>query len=255
MRTTKWLPVVVALSLAPALAFAQDNTADPTKSTDTAAAQMNQPTDATGTATTQTETTKTDATGDGQQMKNDLHDTANAAGDKAADKMDAEASKLTGSAHTLWQIHDVNKDEIAAGNLALTNSDSAAVKSYGQKLIDDHTAAEAKVMTRAKKLGVDLDAKPTGADKADEEKDQSMMDQMKAAKGADFDKQFLQMMVAGHKQAIELVTAARGDSAQRNIRPLLDELLPKLRQHEKTAMRLEGHHAGMQPQGRRPDKE
>lgn len=208
MKTTKWLPAVLALSLAPALAFAQDNTADATKSTDTAAAQMN-----------------------------------------------GDASKLTGSALTLFKLHGVDKDEIAAGNLALTNSDSAAVKKYGQKIIDDHTAADAKVTTWAKKLNVDLDEKPAADDKANLEKTQSMMDQMKAAKGADFDKQFLGMMIDGHRDAIELVTTARSDPEQKEIKPLLDQLLPKLRMHEKLAKRLQGHHAGMQPQGRTPDKQ
>jgi putative membrane protein len=54
----------------------------------------------------------------------------------------------------VMKIHKINQMEIQAGQLAQRNSSTAKVKSYGQQLVRDHQAADQKITTLARSLGV-----------------------------------------------------------------------------------------------------
>ena len=163
----------------------------------------------------------------------------------------AQAGELKGSASTLWKLHQANQMEIKMGDLAKSNARSPAVKKYGELMVTDHTAADAKVSARAKKLNVDLDQPAPASDQAEMDEGMSKMDTLRSAQGADFDRKFIKTMVDDHKKVIALVTSARGDAAQKDIRPLLDELLPTLRHHLQLALQLQsGGSMANKPQGR-----
>jgi putative membrane protein len=151
----------------------------------------------------------------------------------------AQAGELKGSAHTLWKLHQANQMEIKMGDQAKSNARSPAVKKYGELMVTDHTAADAKVTAWAKKLNVDLDQPAPASDKAEMDEGQSQMDALRSTQGADFDAKFIKTMVDDHKKVIALVTSARAEAAQKDIRPLLDELLPKLRHHLQLALQLQ----------------
>jgi putative membrane protein len=159
-----------------------------------------------------------------------------------ASKSVAQAGELKGSAHTLWKLHQANQMEIKMGDLAKSNAQSPAVKSYGE--------ADEKVTASAKKLNVDLDQPAPASDKAETDEGMSKLNALRSAQGADFDTQFIKTMVDDHKKVIALVTSARADAAQKDIRPLLGELLPTLRHHLQLALQLQGGRMANKPQGR-----
>jgi putative membrane protein len=88
-----------------------------------------------------------------------------------------------------------NMTEISAGRLALDNSQNSAVKTFAQRMIDDHTQAEQELSDLAGSQQVSL---PTRLD----DSHQKMIDQLKEKTGADFDKAYINDQVAGHKEAI-----------------------------------------------------
>jgi putative membrane protein len=88
-----------------------------------------------------------------------------------------------------------NFAEIEMGKLAQSNGQSDGVKSYGQMLIADHSAANDKAMQAAKSLGV---TPPSGPSK----KQQADHDKMAKMKGAAFDQMFAKDMVTDHKNDI-----------------------------------------------------
>lgn len=243
-----WLGAA-ALAVLPAASRAQDRMADPTRSTDTAASH--------------TASALENAKGERDasvQASADLVDGGPMGGagmgraepSRASAEKPATNEKPAGPAYTLWKLHQANQMEMQMGELAKAQARSPEVKRYGQRLVADHTGADAKVKTWAGKLKVDLDQKPSASDKAEMDEDMAKMDQLKAMKGADFDGKFVQTMADGHKKVIALVAAAQNEAGQKEIRPLLDELLPKLRQHEQIALRLADGHgdAAEKPAGR-----
>ena len=99
--------------------------------------------------------------------------------------------------------------EVQSGQLAETAGSSADVKAFGKQLVTDHgkssamlKAAAAKAsppMTLPAALPADLQAK---------------LDALKAAKGADFDRLFIDQQTEGHQKALDALRnyAAGGDS-------------------------------------------
>lgn len=63
---------------------------------------------------------------------------------------------LQGDNALVMKIHRINQMEIKAGQLAQRNGSSAKVKQYGQQLVRDHQAADQKLTTLARSLGVTL---------------------------------------------------------------------------------------------------
>jgi putative membrane protein len=139
-------------------------------------------------------------------------------------------------AHLLNKLHEANQLEIAAGQIAQTNTSSPGTKKFGGQLIKEHSAADTEVSALAKKMGVKLAA--VSGDK---------LDSLRDLKGAKFDRAFAVMMTADHKAAIELVKAAQDDRHDPDVRALLDKTLPLLQKHLEHAEQLESplpHSAG-----------
>jgi len=149
--------------------------------------------------------------------------------------MDHGSKKLTDN-QVLMRLHHINKEEIEVGQIAQKNGSTSDAKDYGATLVRDHTKADKDVTALASKMSVDLEAKKTDA--MHQQKQQVMqnkMDQLKKLSGKDFDRAFAQMMVNGHRQAIEMVKDARGTVQSPELKSLLEQLLPTLQKHEDTA--------------------
>ena len=149
--------------------------------------------------------------------------------------MDHGSKQLTDS-QVLMKLHHINKEEIEVGQIAQQQGASTAATDYGSTLVRDHTKADQDVTALASRMSVDLEAKKD--DSKHREKQQVMqnkIDQLKKMSGKDFDRAFAQMMVNGHRQAIEMVKDARGTVQNAELKSLLDRLLPVLQKHEDMA--------------------
>jgi putative membrane protein len=89
--------------------------------------------------------------------------------------------------------------EIQSSQLALARNPDAATKAFATRMIADHQkiGAELKALVQAKAINVTL---PTQLSSAE----QSMLDKLKTMNGADFDKQYREDQVKGHKNAVNL---------------------------------------------------
>jgi putative membrane protein len=144
-------------------------------------------------------------------------------------------------ASILSKIHKTNQEEIHAGEMAQSNSQSPAVKQYGQTLVQDHQQADQKVQQLASQLGVTLvDPQPSNAaEKAMDQKHSAEMDQLKSLNGAAFDKKFSQTMAKGHSHVIGDLEKKQAQLPTSDpVRQLIAQLLPTLKQHEQTAKQL-----------------
>src|SRR3989442_4297163 len=155
-----------------------------------------------------------------------------------AEKMDHSSmehgKKLTDD-QVLRKLHHVNQEEIQAGQLAQQKGTTRDVKDYGATLVRDHTKGDQDVKTLASKMSVDLEAMKSDARHLEKQQVmQNKMDQLQKMSGKDFDRGFAQMMVNGHREAIEMVKDARGD-AKPEMKSFLEKLLPVLQKHEDMA--------------------
>jgi putative membrane protein len=90
----------------------------------------------------------------------------------------------------------VNMAEIQLGQMAAQQATSDDVKAFAQQMVTDHTKANEELKPIAQQLGIQ---EPTQLDS----KHQKLADKLAKAQGADFDRQYMEAMVDGHKNVVK----------------------------------------------------
>lgn len=113
--------------------------------------------------------------------------------------------------------------EVKAANVAITNAASPRVKAFAQMMIADHTKAGNELKDIA-------DDKLVSTTDGISPEHQKMISGLSAKKGANFDKAYMQMMVADHKTTVELFERATHLNTSK-VKNFAEQTLPLLRQH------------------------
>jgi len=125
-----------------------------------------------------------------------------------------------------------NLAEIAAANLALQKGTSAEVKSFAQKMIDDHKKADSDVQSLAASKGVKLPTEPTMVDKGKAKI-------LEKRDGTGFDHAYAENQVSAHKDAVKLFEKAAKDAKDADVKAWAAKTLPTLQHHLQEAQALE----------------
>jgi putative membrane protein len=121
--------------------------------------------------------------------------------------------------------------EVAAGKLAASKGQSAAVKSFGQRMVTDHSKAGDELKTVAAKSGVSLPSAISPEQKAAAQK-------LEQTKGADFDKAYAKQMVSDHEEAVALFENEAASGTDPGLKAFAGKTLPTLKEHLKMAQAL-----------------
>ena len=161
--------------------------------------------------------------------------------DKTSTTASSKEKISAGDLQVMAQMHHVNQSEIDMGKLAQTKSTTQAVKAYGKMLVTDHQSADKDLLAMAKKHGQTIPMfKPTNeADQKDDKDDKDMMTKVKAEKGADFDKDFLSMMVMGHEKVLATLDTAKGMVTSDELKTAIDNVKPTVQKHADQARDLQ----------------
>lgn len=136
------------------------------------------------------------------------------------------ANSTTGSITTadfLTQAADGGMAEVDHGKMAQKKASDASVKRFATMMVNDHTAANAKVKSLAATHNVTLPAAPSAHHK-------QMATDMEQKKGNDFDKAYMDMMVQDHQTTIALFEKGL-NGTDGDVKQFINETLPKLRMH------------------------
>ena len=117
-----------------------------------------------------------------------------------------------------------NMMEIEMAKLAQTNGASQEVKDFGKTLETEHTAVLSTLRGVAAAQNINMPQAMTT--------DQSMhVQDMAAKKGADFDKEFINMMVEGHEKSIASFKDAAAGNENNQVKDFAQKTLPALQKH------------------------
>lgn len=135
----------------------------------------------------------------------------NAAQDAAAGPVGQMSASTMGSHDTPTYVANAAMSdmyEVEAGKLAQTRGKAADVKAFGKMMADGHTATTAEMKPLAAAAG---QTPPAALD----ERRKGLLDNLKAASDADFDRVYVEQQVAAHEEALTLHSgyAANGDDA------------------------------------------
>jgi putative membrane protein len=114
--------------------------------------------------------------------------------------------------------------EVALAKLALQKSKNADVKKFAQRVITDHTKVgqELKKIAAAKNITLPAEVKP-------EQKETH--DRFMKLSGAEFDREFMNLMVENHGKSITAFEAESNNGTDAELKAFAGNTLPTLREH------------------------
>jgi len=133
-------------------------------------------------------------------------------------------SKSEKDAQFLVNAAEINLKEIALGELAQSKSMMTDVKDLGKMMKSAHLKSFDDLTALAKKKSITIPTSPTDEAKDDYKK-------LNDKSGSDFDIKYCDLMVKGHKDAIEAFEKASTDAKDADIRDWATNTLPELRAH------------------------
>lgn len=141
-------------------------------------------------------------------------------------KFDDENTKI--DAQFLIAAAEINLEEIKLGQLAQHNGGSASVKEMGKMMEDAHTQSynELTVLAQNKIVTIPTEMNTNGV---------AFYEKMKGKSGAEFDKEYTEIMVRDHEKAIELFESAANSSRDAEVKQFAGKMLPVLQTHLNTA--------------------
>jgi putative membrane protein len=119
-------------------------------------------------------------------------------------------------------------EEVALGKLAASNASDADVKSFGQRMVDDHSKANDQLKQVAQSKGVTLPADVTKSQQKD-------IDKLSKMNGAAFDSAYMKMMVSDHKKDVAEFSKEAKSGADTDVKSFASTTLPTLQDHLKMA--------------------
>jgi putative membrane protein len=131
-------------------------------------------------------------------------------------------------AHFVQHVSVDNLAEVQLGQLAATKASSDQVKSFAQRMVDDHNKANDELKSIVASKSITLPTEPDAKHKA-------VHDRLSKLSGAAFDRAYMQEMVNGHRGAVtEFRTEAKtGKDAE--IKAWASKTLPTIEEHLKMA--------------------
>jgi putative membrane protein len=120
--------------------------------------------------------------------------------------------------------------EVEAGKVALSKSEDPEIRSFAQRMVDDHGKSNEELESLAKSKGI-------MAPKKLDAEHEAMLNMLKAKSGKDFDHAYSEHMNMDHSKAITLFESAAG-SNDPDLARFAKMALPTLKEHKVLAQGL-----------------
>jgi putative membrane protein len=131
-----------------------------------------------------------------------------------------------------------NKGEIAEGKLAETKATNPKVKAFARQLVSDHTAMLSEGNSFAKKNNITPDSTKNDVQDLQKDAQKDMQDLQSKAKGNDWDKDFVDKEIDGHKMVLQKLQDAQNATSNAQLKELLTKAQQKVQSHLDKAQAL-----------------
>jgi putative membrane protein len=145
----------------------------------------------------------------------------------------ADDEKLTDGAF-VKKASSASMAEVKAGELALQKTNNARIKSFAQKMVEDHRKANKELEALAGRKGWPMP-------KTVDEKCQRELDKLASATAQDFDRTYAEGQLKAHEEAVKLFQAESEGGQDDSLKTWAGKTLPTLREHLQLAKDLSDH--------------
>jgi len=167
-------------------------------------------------------TTKAEETG--EKVGDKVSEAADKVGDKVSDLTNGQDTGMAIDKKFVMEAASGGMMEVEAGKLAIANSASAKVKEVGRMMVTDHTKANTQLKAVAAQKNISLSP-------ALMEKHQQHIDMLKSKKGAEFDQEYINMMVDDHQEDVEKFSDESTKGTDADVKAFATKTLPVLKKH------------------------
>jgi putative membrane protein len=133
-------------------------------------------------------------------------------------------------AQFVTETADMGMREVELSKVAVEKATNADVKSFAQKMVEDHSAKNDELKGLAAKKQISI---PT--EMSNDTKD--AIEGLNKKSGWDFDMEYIDKMVSDHKDAVDKFDNASKDAADNDLKTWAANTLPALRMHLEMAMK------------------
>ena len=123
-------------------------------------------------------------------------------------------------------------EEVQLGQLAEQKGANQAVRSFGQRMVTDHTKANDELRQIAMTKGATLPTQFTSSER-------STIEDLQKTSGTDFDKDYAKQMVKDHKTDVKEFEKAAKNLKDPDLRAYAERTLPILQEHLQMAKHTE----------------
>lgn len=131
-----------------------------------------------------------------------------------------------------------NKGEIAEGKLAETKATNPKVKAFARQLVTDHTSMLSEGNSFAKKNNITPDSTKSDVQDLEKNAQSDMQDLQSKAKGNDWDKDFVDKEIDGHKQVLQKLQDMQNATSNAQLKEMLTKAQQKVQSHLDKAQAL-----------------
>jgi putative membrane protein len=114
--------------------------------------------------------------------------------------------------------------EVEMGKLAVSKATNPDVKSFGQKMVDDHSKAGDELKTVASKENIHLPG-------AMDSKHKATIDRLGSLNGAEFDKAYVKEMMRDHEMDVQEFRREASSGTNKGVKDFAAKTLPTLQEH------------------------
>lgn len=177
------------------------------------------------------------------------NDTA-AIGDSAATAMTPTADSAAGAMgatppagamsapNIMAMIGLSNAGEIATSQIAVDKATNAQVRQFARDMVTEHQAMQGEADQLAARLNVQVEQPPAAEQK--KQMSEQMVQQLNTtAKGAAFDKAYIDGQVQAHQQTLTELQSFQTSTDNAELRGLIEKAIPKVQAHLQQAQQLQ----------------
>ena len=121
-----------------------------------------------------------------------------------------------------------NYDEVQLGKLAQEKASNESVKDFGQKMVTDHSKANADLQPIASKDNITIPNKMNA-------KDQALYDRLSKLSGSQFDRAYMRAMVKDHQSDVAEFRHESQTAKNADVKSYASKTLPVLQEHLRSA--------------------
>jgi len=163
------------------------------------------------------------------------NDTMSAVKDTVGHGVGVVSAEMTTTAKSFVEAAaDSDMYEVEAGKIAQERGQTAAVKSFGAKMVTAHTETTDKLKATLASAHPDI-TPPAHLD----DRHQGMIDELRGAKDADFDARYMAQQVDAHKEALILMKGYAKDGDTAPLKTLAGKTAPTVQMHLNMAEKIQ----------------